>query len=69
MEAPDRLVKTSVYIPADELARVHEIAGRRGVSAAALIRSAISTMIGAHRPAPRGGILGRNMGESREEYD
>ena len=69
MEAPDRLVKTSVYVPANELARLHEIAARRGVSSAALIRTAISTLIGSHRPPPRGGFLGRNTGESHEQYD
>ena len=48
MTTPDHMVKTSVYLPANELARLHEVAARRRSSSAALIRSAISTMVGTH---------------------
>jgi hypothetical protein len=73
MEHPDRLVKTSVYLPANVVAQVRAAAQRRGVSSAALIRAAIAAIAGEHRPPPVGGFLSRNTSrntdESREEYD
>lgn len=66
IKGADRTVKTSLYLPASLLAQVRAAAKREGVSSAALIRSAVASVVDAHQPPPIGGFLGRNTGESRE---
>lgn len=54
---PDRLVRTSIYLPTDMLARIKMVAARRHTTAAHLIRESLEKTLGDHRPAPRGGFL------------
>jgi len=51
------MLRTTVYIPANVLARVQVVAADRGVSTAAIIRSVLAGAAGTHRPAPVGGFL------------
>jgi hypothetical protein len=57
MDDPDRLVRTTVYIPANLLEKARVVARQKGVTAAAVIRSALETAVGNHRPPPQGGFL------------
>lgn len=66
---PNRIIKTSLYLPASLLARVNADAQRKGVSSAALIRSTLAVAVEAYRPPPVGGFLRGRTTDSREEYD
>jgi Ribbon-helix-helix protein, copG family len=51
------MVRTTVYLPASVIGGVRTIARQRGLSSAAIIRSAVDDAVGGYRPPPRGGFL------------
>jgi Ribbon-helix-helix protein, copG family len=54
---PRQVVRTTVYLPNSLVAGVRAIAAHRSVSSAAIIRAAVESAVGSHRPPPRGGFL------------
>ena len=57
MKADSRMVRTTVYLPADLRERLHELAAQRRVSTATVIRGALEAAAIVHRPDPVGGFL------------
>jgi hypothetical protein len=54
------MFRTTVYLPPQLMDRTRLAARARGVTAAAVIRSALESSIGDHRPTPTGGFLTRD---------
>jgi hypothetical protein len=58
------MFRTTVYLPLQLMDRTRLAAQARGITAAAVIRSALESSIGDHRPTPTGGFLVRD-GQAR----
>jgi predicted transcriptional regulator len=52
-----RMIRTTVYLPADLRVRLRELAAVRRVSTAAVIRGALEAAATVYRPEPVGGFL------------
>jgi predicted transcriptional regulator len=57
MNPDSRMIRTTVYLPADLRARLREVAVGRRVSTAEVMRQALDAAASNYRPAPEGGFL------------
>lgn len=57
MNDDSRMIRTTVYLPADLRVRLREVAVRHRWSVAAVMRKAMEDAAGSYRPAPEGGFL------------
>ena len=51
------MFKTTVYLPDSVKRRLRDVARRRGVSEAQLIRDALQRLVAEERPRPRAGLF------------
>jgi hypothetical protein len=57
MNTDFRMVRTTVYLPEGLRVRLREVAARRRVSTAAVMRAALEEAASSYRPEPIGGFL------------
>lgn len=62
MSTDARMIRTTVYLPADLRVRLREVAARRRWSVAAVMRKAMEDVATNYRPAPEGGFLREREG-------
>ena len=61
---PDfRMVRTTLYLPADLRVRLREVAAKRRVSTAAVMRAGLELVAESYRPEPTGGFLREGSAE------
>lgn len=62
MNTDTRMIRTTVYLPADLRVRLREVAASRRLSVAAVMRRAMEDAATTYRPAPEGGFLREREG-------
>jgi len=61
------MIRTTVYLPAEVMDRAREAAAIKGITVAAVVRSALDSALGTYRPPPTGGFLSaRSAGSAGE---
>ena len=61
--------KTTIYLPADLKSAIKQVARRRGISEAEVIRDSIRSAVGGERPRPRGGLFASGAPIARRDED
>jgi hypothetical protein len=65
---PTHMIRTTVYLPAAVISSARAAAAMRGITVAAVIRSALESGLGAYRPPPTGGFLsGKRKRQTADE--
>lgn len=61
--------KTTIYLPADLKSAIKQVARRRGISEAEVIRDSLRSAVGGERPRPRGGLFASGAPIARRDED